>query len=152
MVIVQLTWVISPPSVPYRGDKDMLIPPVALEITVGTKTRHVKLAPQLGDLKPRNQTLCGDDSPYPRSRADVSQLTFYEGGAGGYIARHTGDALVVLSWEEGEICTDSHGNDTSCPMKKKQVFKMAVPAKAKFTEAIVEVDEKGVRHPFDCSR
>jgi len=53
----ELVWVVSPPLV--TADPNALPnQPIALEVTLGTVTRTITLAPELGSMKPYNQPMC----------------------------------------------------------------------------------------------
>jgi hypothetical protein len=149
---IGLTWVVYPPSVPMKRDPQILQQPVTLEITAGGATKATKLAPQFGGLQPYNQSACKGDA-YPLAKGELAKLTFYEGGAGGYIVRRKGDALVVYSWAQTDGLCGTVEKPEECPRNEKQVASVAAQAKsgAKIVERIVEVDDKGARKPFDCS-
>jgi hypothetical protein len=145
----ELVWVVSPPIV-TADPNAMPNQPVALEVTLGTVTRTIKLAPEFGSMKPYNQPMCKGDA-YPFARGEVAKLTFYEGGAGGYVIARSGDELSVIRWSlEDGACEDKHHQPVGCPRKDKRVARLHVPADVKLHEQILEVDDKGARHPFDC--
>src|SRR5664279_4881727 len=81
----ELVWVVSPPIV-TADPNAMPNQPVALEVTLGTVTRTIKLAPEFGSMKQYNQPMCKQADrvdAYPLEHGEVAKLTFYEGGAGG---------------------------------------------------------------------
>jgi hypothetical protein len=149
----ELVWVVSPPIV-TADPNAMPNQPVALEVTLGTVTRTIKLAPELGSMKPYNQPMCkqaGRVDAYALGKGEVAKLTFYEGGAGGYVIARSGDELSVIRWSlEDGACEDKHHQPVGCPRKDKRVARFHVPAGVKLHEQILEVDDKGARHPFDC--
>ena len=148
---IGITWVVYPPSVPLRGDPQFLQQPVIIEVADGGKTTAKKLAPQFGALQPYNQSACKGDA-YPLQKREVAKLTFYEGGAGGFLVRREANALVVYTWAQTDGLCGSVDKPVECPRNVKEVTSVAVTAKpgAKVVESIVEIDEKGVRKPFDC--
>ena len=149
---VTLTWVVYPPSVPTKHDPQILQQPVDLEVTAGGETKTSKLAPQFGGLMPYNQSACKGDA-YPLARGELAKLTFYEGGAGGFYVKWKAGALFIYSWAQTDGLCGTVEKPEECPRNEKQVASMGVKAttKAKIVERIVEVDDKGVRKPFDCS-
>ena len=92
----QLTWVVSPPSVPTST-----WPRCCSRRSISTsyarrryETREARAAIRCAERD--NQVVC-NTSAYPLGKRDVAKITFYEGGAGGYVARRKGSNLVVLS-------------------------------------------------------
>ena len=151
---IVITWVVFPPSVPLKRDPQILQQPVTLEITAGGGKimQETKLAPQFGGLQASNQSACHGDA-YPLEQGELAKLTFYEGGAGGYFVKRAGDFLTISEWSQTDgACTNAKGDMIACPRTVKQVGKVLVKAKPNATvaEQILEVDEKGVRQPFDC--
>ncbi|HEX7700918.1 MAG TPA: hypothetical protein VF403_09355, partial [Kofleriaceae bacterium] len=83
----ELVWVVSPPLV-TADPNAMPNQPIALEVTLGTVTRTITLAPEFGSMKPYNQPMCKKADrvdAYALARGEIAKLTFYEGGAGGYV-------------------------------------------------------------------
>lgn len=153
---IQLTWVVFPASVPMKRDPQMLMSPVKLEVSYrGGSTQTTDLPPQFGGLSALNQAACGSPA-YPLEHNEVAKLTFYEGGAGGFVVRrHTRDSLTVYEWSQSDgACMDAKGNFSDCPVHQTRAATANVPAAAprwaKFREQIVEVDAQGARRPFDC--
>jgi len=63
---------------------------VGVTVTLGTVTRTVTLAPEFGSMKPYNQPMCKKADrvdAYALARGEIAKLTFYEGGAGGYVIK-----------------------------------------------------------------
>lgn len=90
---------------------------------------------------------------YPLRKGDLAKLTFYEGGAGGYLVRRAGpEALAVIAWEQTDgACPLPNGDLGVCPPSETRVVKLHVPAHVKVHEAIVEIEPDGTRHPIDCA-
>jgi hypothetical protein len=149
---MQLTWVIAPPSVPMPEDPDSLQQPVTLEVTMGSAIRKVELAPKFGSFRPSEQSVCTSaTSPLPPGT--VSEIAFYEGGSVGYrVKRPDRGQLVILAWSQVDgVCPSSSGL-APCPASEKPpISTLQIPPGVKVSEAIVEVDGNGVRHPFDCA-
>lgn len=145
---VEIAWLVHP--VPEDATTpETTLAPVDVEITVGSVTRKIKLAPRFGGLYPYNQAVCKTTS-YPLLKSEVAKITFYEGGAGGYFVRRARDVLAIIYWNESEVCNDKHGNLIECPRSERVVFQLHVPAHAKIRESLVEVDNAGARHPLAC--
>ena len=104
----ELVWVLSP--LLKAAENEYPKQPVALEVTLGGVTRTLTLAPDFGALHPLNEPMCADGDhviAYPLAHGEVAKLTFYEGGAGGYVVRRSGDALSVIHWTlEDYACED----------------------------------------------
>ncbi len=152
---IVITWVVSPPAGPAK-DSELPKQPVTLVITAGGGQilEETKLAPEVGALYPYNQAWCHTEpSQYPLAKGELAKITFYEGGAGGYVIRRKGDSLVVYSWNQTDGLCGDVDKPVECPKNEKKVATIVVKAKpdAKVVEQILEVDDKGVRQPFDCS-
>ncbi|HTL36773.1 MAG TPA: hypothetical protein VL326_26745 [Kofleriaceae bacterium] len=152
---IVITWLVFSSSEPAK-DSEMPKQPVSLVITAGggQVLQETKLQPQFGALYPYNQAWChSEPSQYPLTKGELAKITFYEGGAGGYVIRRKGDALVVYSWAQTDGLCGSVDKPVECPKNEKQVASITVKAKpgAKVVEQILDVDAKGVRKPFDCS-
>ncbi|HEY4060041.1 MAG TPA: hypothetical protein VGM39_25675 [Kofleriaceae bacterium] len=141
---VQLTWVVHP------ANGETLESKVELEVTNGGKTSTIKLEPKVGALLSLNEVEC-KTAAYPLEKNEVAKITFYEGGADGYLVRRRGSAYELVDWflTDGG-CDDKHGNITACPRQEKRVQTVAIPAKATLVESIVQVDAAGKRTPFVC--
>ena len=117
-------------------------------------TRVQKFSPQLGALKPLNLPLCEgvvNLVAYPLERGEVAKITFYEGGAGGFLVkRAASDVLSVIGWEQSDGACEVKGQVTMCPRHDKLVTKLHVPKGLEIRERIFELDAKGTRHAFDC--
>jgi len=151
--VLLLAWQVAPDSVPDPHNPDLLRAPVTLEASIGAVTRRIALAPQFGALHPYNQPFCKTDA-YPLGKHEVAKITFYEGGAGGYLVRRGPDDVVaVVAWEQSDgACPDAHGEPAGCPRRETAVFRMHVPPLRAIHEVIDEVDERGTVHTLDCSR
>jgi len=150
-VIVTLTWLVYPTP---RTDEPSKTP-LELVVTIGDQPpRTLKLKPQLGDLKPYNQPLCTNEQPfiqYPFERGEVAKTAFYEGGAGGYLVRRSGDTLVIAEWEQSDgACDGKHHELVACPRTTKIATRIAIPKGSKIREQLFEIDRKGARHAFEC--
>jgi hypothetical protein len=119
-------------------------------VAIGSVERVVKLSPQIGQMPAIYQHACAG-SMLPLRRGELAQLTFEEGGFGGFIARRAGDALEIVAWEQEDGACDDHGKPVACPRRDKLVAHLHVPAGATLGEVIELVDAKGARHPFPCS-
>jgi len=126
--------------------------PLALEITINGAKQTVKLEPQLGALYPYNQIECNTDA-YPLSKTEVAKITFYEGGAGGYLVRRElQDTLVVVDWSLTDgACEGPGGEPVACLPYEKILTTYKVPVGATVKQRIVEADAKGAREPFSCA-
>jgi hypothetical protein len=149
---IAITWLVYPPSVPMKRDPEILEQPVTLEIMTAGKVHTKKLAPQFGGLQPYNQSACNGDA-YPLQDGELAKLTFYEGGAGGYLVKRTGDTLVVYSWAQSDGLCGTVDKPVECPRNVKKVADVVAYKQASMgvDERIVEIDDKGARKPFDCS-
>jgi hypothetical protein len=151
----ELVWVISPV---IKTDDVNAMPnrPVTLEVTLGGVTRAIKLAPDFGALHPLDEPMCANGDQviaYPLAHGEIAKLTFYEGGAGGYVVKRSGDELSVIHWTLADYaCEDKHHHTIACPNHDKRVARFHVPANVKLHEQIVEVDDHGERQPFDCKQ
>lgn len=150
---IELTWLVYPIPPPADTPENTRAP-LALEITIGGVTRVQKFPPQLGALKPLNLPLCEGAVnlvAYPFERGEVAKITFYEGGAGGFLVkRAASDVLSVIGWEQSDGACEVKGQIAVCPRHDKLVTKLHVPKGLEIRERIFEVDTKGTRHPFDC--
>jgi hypothetical protein len=147
-VRVDLTWVVHPP--PKTSKDDYPKQPLDLVIKVGTTTKTIKLAPQMGSLKPYNQALCKTGA-YPYEVGEVAKITFYEGGAGGYFIRRAKPGFELVDWGQTDgACDDGKGGMTVCPRSEKFVQRLDLPEDGKFVESIVEIDDAGKRHTLSC--
>lgn len=145
---VELTWVVHPP--PKTSTDDYPKQPLDLEIKFAGKTKTIKLAPQMGSLKPYNQAVCKSGA-YPYEVGEIAKITFYEGGAGGYFIRYTKPGYELVDWGQGDgACDDGKGGMTVCPRSEKRVQTLDLPADGKFVESIVEIDDAGKRHALSC--
>jgi hypothetical protein len=151
---LELTWVVKP-GVPTKKDPDIPKAPLELHATMGGTTRKITLAPQQGALYPYNQPVCAGKTgfiQYPLAKNQVAKITFYEGGAGGYFVRRTGDVLEVVAWEQPDgACDGKNGELVACPGSEVIAFKLHVPKSVKIREAIVELDANGARTPLACT-
>jgi hypothetical protein len=149
---IGITWIVYPPSVPMRRDPEILQQPVTLEIMTEGTVHTKKLEPQFGALQPYNQSACAGDA-YPLQKDELAKLTFYEGGAGGFIVKRVGDMLVVYSWAQTDGLCGTVDKPVECPRNLKRIANVVEYRRAAMgvDERIVEVDDKGVRKPFDCS-
>ena len=109
-------------------------------------------------MNPYNESVCEDPNTgrqiaYPLARGEVAKITFYEGGAGGFLVRRSGDnALVVIEWELGDgACTDRKGNMVPCAQSEQRVVSFHVPPGVKIHQRILQVDPEGVAHAFGCT-
>jgi hypothetical protein len=66
--------------------------------------------------------------------------------------RREATTLVIYTWAQTDGLCGDVDKPVECPRNVKEVTSVAVTAKpgAKVVESIVEIDEKGVRKPFDC--
>jgi hypothetical protein len=149
---ISIRWFVYPPSVPLRRDPEILQRPVTLEIRTLGAVRTKKLAPQFGALQASNQSACDGDA-YPLQEGELAKLTFYEGGAGGYVVKRTGDVLDVYSWAQSDGLCGTVDKPEECPRNLKKIANVVEYKQASMgvDERIVEVDEKGARKTFDCS-
>ena len=149
---VKVTWVVREPSVPHQTYQDMLLRPVALEITIGESLGRLELKPQMGSLFPYHQSVC-KTTTFPLGPDEVAKITFEEGGAGGYVIRRKpADTLEVLAWSQSDgACIDEKSGDMiACAVTYESVKKLPIPAGAKIVEALLEVDPTGTRRPIRC--
>jgi|HubBroStandDraft_6_1064221.scaffolds.fasta_scaffold38220_3 hypothetical protein len=143
-----LTWRVYP-DLPAK-ENELTKTPVDLVVAIGAVERVVKLAPQIGQMPAMYQHACAG-SMLPLRRGELAQLTFEEGGFGGFIARRADDVLEIVEWNQEDGACDDHGKPVACPRKDKLVARLHVPASVKLGEVIELVDAKGARHPFACS-
>jgi hypothetical protein len=151
---IELTWLVYPIPPPADTPANTRSP-LALEITIGGVTRVQTFPPQLGELSPLNLPLCASAVnlvAYPLARDEVAKITFYEGGAGGFVVKRAGgDVLAVFGWEQSDGACEAKGHVTTCPRRDKLVTKLHVPPGLEIRERIFELDAKGARHAFDCT-
>jgi hypothetical protein len=145
---VDVTWLVSPIP-PGATTPETTKAPLAVELRIGRVTRTIRLAPQLGALAPGNQAVCKTEA-YPLGRHEVAKITFYEGGAGGYLVRRAGGVLSVVAWSlEDGACSDKHGAPGPCPQHEQVAVRLHAPD-VPIHEHIVELDAAGARHAFAC--
>jgi hypothetical protein len=138
---IELTWLVYP-AVDAKS-------PVELVVAIGGVERHIKLAPELGQLIPMYQSICGFTTF--TKRGELSQINFEEGGFGGYLVRRAGnDVLEVVEWSQDDGGCDDHGKVTMCPRKDKLVASMHVPVGFTTREHVLDVDARGKRAALHC--
>lgn len=149
-----VTWLVYP--ILDGREPETTKAPLQLVLTIGGVSRIVELPPQFGALSPLNEPVCAGKvmMAYPLERGEVAKITFYEGGAGGFLLRRAGaEALALVGWEQSDgACPDREGLPTVCPRKDRRVLQLHVPRAVTIHEEILEVDEHGERHPLDCTR
>jgi hypothetical protein len=138
-----LTWRVSPAD---RNAKS----PVELVVAIGGVQRSVKLAPQLGQMPAIYEHVC-DSTAVPLRRGEVAQLTFEEGGFGGYVARVTGSALEIVEWNMSDGMCGTLAKPVPCPRHDTLAARMHVPEGVKLVEHVELVDKHGARRPFVCN-
>jgi hypothetical protein len=152
---IELTWLVAP-DLPAKPNQ-LPATPVSLVVTIGGVDRVVKLAPQVGQLRPYYQPVCAGRSKLPSAETplghgEVARITFDEGGFGGYIVRRAdNDTLEVIAWSLGDGACDDHGKPVACPRKDSVVTKISAPAAATVHEHLVRIDDHGNHHPFACT-
>jgi hypothetical protein len=147
-VRVELTWVVHPP--PKTSKDDYPKQPLDLVIKIGGTTKTIKLAPQMGSLKPYNQAMCKTGA-YPYEVGEIAKITFYEGGAGGYFIRRAKPGFELVDWSLTDgACPNAKGEPSVCPRHTKLVQRVDLPEDGKFVESIVEIDEAGKRQALSC--
>lgn len=147
---LELVWVVSAP-IPNPKDPQNGYPLLPLTLIAGTE--RIVLKPQLGGLKPYNQSVCAttDGSPYHLEGTEVAKITFKEGGAGGYLVRRGQRGFELVAWEDGGLCEDKKTRQlTKCGAGKKLVRMIAAPANAKVIEKLMVADKAGKQTAFDC--
>ena len=145
---IDVTWLVSP--VPAGATTpETTKAPLAVELRIGRVTRTIQLVPQLGALTPDNQVVC-KTAAYPLGKHEVAKITFYEGGAGGYLIRRAGGVLSIVDWSlDDGACPDARGAPAPCPQHEKVALRLHAPD-VPVHEHIVERDAKGARHAFAC--
>jgi hypothetical protein len=139
---IELTWLVSP-AVDAKS-------PLELVVAIGAVERHVKLAPELGQLVPMYQSVCGYTT-FTAKRGELAQINFEEGGFGGDLVRRAGsDALEIVEWSQEDGGCEVHGQITACPRKDKLVARMHVPVGFTVREHVLELDVRGKRTALAC--
>jgi len=138
-----LTWRV------YPADPSSAKSPVDVVVSIGGVKRTIKLAPQLGQMPAMYEHACGSTA-FPLKRGEVAQLTFEEGGFGGFVTRVDDTALEIVEWNLSDGACDVHGQPAPCPRHDKLAARMHVPAGTKLVEHVQLVDEHGAPHPFKC--
>jgi hypothetical protein len=153
---VELTWVVGPdtknPVDPYGDGFGLPLRPVVLEARLGGVTRRVELKAETGNLFSYNQIMCRTGA-YTLTRGELAKLTFYEGGASGYLVkRPQPGALEIHSWWMSDgACEDPKTHQLgACPGEDKVRATLAVPASAKITGGAIVLLEHGKRVPLVC--
>lgn len=125
-----------------------MLQPLTLEIRGG---RTIELEPQMGSLFPFNQSVC-KSTAYPLEPGELAKITFYEGGAGGYVVRRKGDGLELVAWSQADgACADeSTGDPVACPPMYERVQMIDAVPNARVEETIVELDAAGMRTVMSC--
>jgi hypothetical protein len=155
---VELTWVVGPdtknPKDPYGEGFALPLRPVVLEARLGGVTRRVELKPETGNLFSYNQIMCRTGA-YTLGKGELAKLTFYEGGASGYLVkRPRPEQLEIHAWWMSDgACEDpqSHAID-ACPGEDKVRATLDIPATAKLTGGAIVLLEHGKRVPLVCER
>jgi hypothetical protein len=151
---LEIAWLVGTDLVPRKSDPELLESPLSVVMTIGGVSRQAYLKQQFGSLKPYNQPACAnkdDPASYPLPKGALAQITFFEGGAGGYyVKRKAPDVIEILTWEQEDGLCDVNGKPTMCPRREAAAVRMHVPAKLAVHEVIFNVDASGNRTPFDC--
>lgn len=149
---VKLVWVVGRPTIPHPTYEGVMLQPLTLEIATGAGAREVKLEPQMGSLFPFNQSACRSTA-YPLAAGELAKITFYEGGAGGYVVRRgDGTKLELVAWSQpdGACADETTGDPVACPPMYERVGTIDAPVNARVEETILEVDAAGARTPMSC--
>ena len=139
-----LTWRV------YPADPTSIKAPMEVVVAIGGVQRTVKLAPQLGQMPAIYEHMCGETA-FPLKRGEVAQITFEEGGFGGFVARVDGTELEIVEWNESDGLCGSVNKPVPCPRHDTLAARMHVPDGVKLVEHIELVDAHGARRPFSCS-
>jgi hypothetical protein len=143
-----LVWLVGPDIPAKDPSRDLVKTKVALEIVDAHRT--IALKPEFGSLRSDNQPSCKGRA-YPLETNEVGKLTFYEGGAGGYLVKQNGDLLDIRSWSLTDgACEGKNHDPVACPRKTTHIAYVKLPANTKLHDTIVMVDDKGTRSPFQC--
>jgi hypothetical protein len=150
-----LTWVVHPDVPASHTDSPPDYPRTPLELIAGSA--HIALKSEFGALAAINQSVCDSatfSSQYPLEKNDVAKITFYEGGAGGYVVRRASPkSLVLYAWSQDDgACINAKHEPTSCPPKETKVETISVPTGAKIVQRLVLLDATGTQTPFVCDR
>lgn len=150
---MKLTWVVGRPTIPHPTYEGVMLQPLTLEIGTEAGVRKVELKPQMGSLFPFNQSVCSSTA-YPLAAGELAKITFYEGGAGGYVVRRgEGGGLELVAWSQTDgACADERtGDPITCPPMYERVQTIEAADNARVEETIVEVDATGTRAPMSCA-
>ena len=121
---------------------------VDLVVADGKKSQTITLAAATGAVMPINQSFCAGTA-YPLRDGQLAKLTFYSGGATGYVVEQPAGAteLSIYSWSQSDGACDG---GKACPEDKKLVTTVPVAAGSKFSETIVTAGTDGTQTPFAC--
>jgi hypothetical protein len=147
----EVTWMVHP-FVPDPKDPEGL-PLRPLTLVAGTE--RIELERQLGALEPYNQSVCAGEGrieQYPLREDEVAKITFYEGGAGGYLVKRTPQGLALIAWGLSDgACEDPEtGEVVECKRSEREVRVFAVGPKVHVKESLLVVDATGKQLPIDC--
>lgn len=145
---LKITWAVYPEI----QDKQTGDPKRKLELVVriGAVARRVDLGQQTGMLFFYNQSVC-HSTAYPLEKDQISKITFYLGGAGGYFVKKVGDDLDVYSWSQSDgACPDEKGGLTACPVYEHIVVRIPIPSGVKISERIVEITNPTTQADMTC--
>lgn len=147
----EVTWIVHP-LVPDPKEPDTLLYPLTL-VAGGDR---IELEPQLGGLKPYNQSVCSGKAQvdqYPLADGEVAKITFFEGGAGGYLVKRSRKGLVLIAWNQSDgLCEDPKTHEPApCPRSERQVREFVVGPAVEVTQQLFVVDKSGKQSPIDCT-
>ena len=141
------------PKDPYGDGFGLPLRPVELVARMGSVTRHIALPPETGNLNSYNQIMCRT-SAYPLDKGELGKLTFYEGGASGYVIRRgAADVLEIHAWSQTDGACESPTHQlVACPVEDKRVARLHVPASVKVTGGAILLTEHGKQVPVVCEK
>ena len=156
---IELMWVIGAdqknPKDPYGDGFGLPLRPVELVARMGGVTRRITLEPETGNLNSYNQIICHTGA-YPLVKGELAKLTFYEGGASGYLVKRgaTADVLEIHWWAQTDGACESPTTHQlgACPVEDELRGQLHIPAKAKLTGGSIFFEDHGKQVPVVCEK
>jgi hypothetical protein len=148
----EVTWIVRPVVPDPKDPEGMPLHP----LTLVAGGERIELEPQMGGLLPYNQSTCAGASQieqYPLRDNEVAKITFYEGGAGGYLIKRTPAGLALIAWGQSDgACENPKTKELDeCPRSEREVRVFRTGPTVEVNQRLLIVDKTGKESPIDCT-